>query len=290
MSVRYYDLKFEDSEFGEVYIRYNVRSRNIIFRIIDGQLCITSSPRHSAAFIKMAIEDKREKLRKLFQRVKSVVPEHLIDENFKISTPAFCFSLVCNREKEFRLYRVFQPQTDPLYVGMPDCAVVQLECPYQTDFDNEQRQRWLRKVVEAALIKEVKPYLQYVLNQMSAKSGLAYEQFMVGRGKTRWGWCSRLSGTRKKLSQTERVIEIGPYTQEEYFPHKICLNSFTALLPLHLAQYICLHELTHTRHADHSDDFHSTLDMLTRTILGVSAKDCEREMRKCRTDINCFAK
>ncbi|MBQ7209778.1 MAG: DUF45 domain-containing protein [Paludibacteraceae bacterium] len=290
MSVKYYDSEFEDSEFGEVYVRYNVRSRNIIFRIIDGQLWITSSPHLSDSVIKNAIGDKREKLRELFQRTRTSVPEHIIDETFKITTPAFCFSVVCNREKEFRLHRVFQPQTDPLYVGMPDCAVVQLECPYQTDFDNEQRQRWLRKVVEAALIKEVKPYLQYMLNQMSAKSGLAYEQFMVGRGKTRWGWCSRLSGARKKLSQTERVIEIGPYTQEEYFPHKICLNSFTALLPLHLAQYICLHELTHTRHADHSDDFHSTLDMLTRTILGVSAKECEWEMRKCRTDINCFAK
>lgn len=87
------------------------------------------------------------------------------------------------------------------------------------------------------------------LEELAGKHGFKYNKVFIKNQKTRWGSCSSL----KNLS----------------------LNYKIALLPGRLMDYILLHELVHTRHANHGRQF---WDELTR-IVG-DAKALDRELNE----------
>lgn len=89
------------------------------------------------------------------------------------------------------------------------------------------------QVAEAALkafcMAYAKQQLPYYLEQLSREIGLDFAKCNIRQAKTRWGSCSGR--------------------------HDIMLNAALILFPIEQVRYVCVHELAHTKHFDHSPQF-----------------------------------
>ncbi|MGB9040742.1 MAG: SprT family zinc-dependent metalloprotease [Acinetobacter calcoaceticus] len=83
--------------------------------------------------------------------------------------------------------------------------------------------------LQSAVIAFAKQELPKLLNDLSAQTRLNYSECSIRRPKTRWGSCS---------SQ-----------------HNIMLHAGLVLMPHEIARYVAIHELSHTKHFDHSPAF-----------------------------------
>ena len=92
------------------------------------------------------------------------------------------------------------------------------------------------------------------LNQLAGKYGFTYNRLFIRNQRTRWGTCS----SRNNIS----------------------LNINLLKLPQELQDYVMLHELTHTKHKNHSRDFWAEMDRLARRggLVG-DAKKLRKQMR-----------
>jgi len=88
--------------------------------------------------------------------------------------------------------------------------------------------------LKAFVIAYAKHYLPIYLKQVSDETRLKFGQCAVRHPKTRWGSC------------TAR--------------HDIMLNSALVLCDQQITRYVCVHELAHTKHFDHSAAFWSEVE------------------------------
>ncbi|MEB3766532.1 SprT family zinc-dependent metalloprotease [Acinetobacter sp. MD2] len=79
------------------------------------------------------------------------------------------------------------------------------------------------------IVEYAKVVLPQKLQQNSLSINLPFQGLQVRHAKSRWGSCSS--------------------------KHKIMLNAALVLLPEALIDYVCIHELVHTQHFDHSPAF-----------------------------------
>ncbi|QIO06036.1 M48 family metallopeptidase [Acinetobacter shaoyimingii] len=83
--------------------------------------------------------------------------------------------------------------------------------------------------LKAFVIAYAKQALPAYLAQVSAECDLLFKLCSIRQPKTRWGSCNAR--------------------------HDIMLNSALVLYPKEITRYVCVHELVHTRHFDHSTSF-----------------------------------
>lgn len=88
--------------------------------------------------------------------------------------------------------------------------------------------------LKAFVIDYAKQYLPLYLNELSQSSGLSYAKCSIRQPKTRWGSCSA--------------------------KHDIMLNAGLVLFAQEVTRYVCVHELAHTKHFDHSARFWSLVE------------------------------
>ncbi len=291
-----YHYKFEDPEFGDVFI-YNKRNvKNLIFNIVDQKLVITTPIGYNNEKVKPHIEKLRLKLRKLFENSLKAHEAKFIDSHFRIDSDIFHFSIVCDMKSQYKL------TTEPeLYsndeIDCNDSAIkryeVVLHCPQNIDFNSNNMQSWLESLIVNAIQEYARKHLPVMQIKLSQQSGLLCEKSSVGHATTRWGVCRRDGNYIKNsnlIRSKKATVNVGSITTEEYYPHKIVLSAYTALLPTHLMKFIILHELTHTRHPNHFDEFHKTLNLLTTTLLGLTEAECNKQLDKSySTNIYCFS-
>lgn len=86
------------------------------------------------------------------------------------------------------------------------------------------------------LRNSAREYLPTTLARLAKEHGFHYTSLRLSSARTRWGSCSGKNG--------------------------ISLSIFIMLLPIHLREFIILHELCHTRHHNHSAAFHALLNTL----------------------------
>ena len=99
------------------------------------------------------------------------------------------------------------------------------EVKNQLLISDRQPQQYLK----AFVITYAKQHLPLYLEEVSHKISLRFGKCAIRQPKTRWGSCSA--------------------------KHDIMLNSGLVLFPEHVTRYVCVHELAHTRHFDHSPRF-----------------------------------
>ncbi len=114
-----------------------------------------------------------------------------------------------------------------------------LQISYQTQkqsfiFDDKNHlilisDRQSEQYLKAFVIAYAKHYLPLYLEQVSTEIGLKFGECSIRQPKTRWGSCTS--------------------------KHDIMLNSALILFPKEIARYVCVHELAHTQHFDHSAKF-----------------------------------
>ena len=114
-----------------------------------------------------------------------------------------------------------------------------LQIIYQTQkqsfiFDDQNLQlsvsdRQPEQYLKAFVNEYAKQHLPLYLEEVSQESSLKFGKCAIRQPKTRWGSCTS--------------------------KHDIMLNSALVLFPKHVARYVCVHELAHTKHFDHSSHF-----------------------------------
>jgi predicted metal-dependent hydrolase len=102
-----------------------------------------------------------------------------------------------------------------------------------------------------ALQREAEQLLPQRLNNLAQAHGFSYKSVGVRRLKSRWGSCS----SKKEIT----------------------LNYYLMQLPWPLIDYVLLHELTHTKHLNHSKAFWAAMDELLPNV-----KDVRKQLKAYR--------
>lgn len=114
-----------------------------------------------------------------------------------------------------------------------------------------QEQNPMRSSEEVERLRAVaKERLPRMLQAASLRTGLRYGRLTIRKSHTRWGSCTREGN--------------------------ISLSLFLAALPDDLVDYVCVHELCHTVHHNHSAEFHA----LVNYHLGGREKELQKRLKK----------
>lgn len=209
----------EDPELGCLCISTHVRARRLTFRTKRDAVWVTVPPGTSLNEIHRAIEQLRPRLLKAREEMSAQV----IDLNYNIDAELFKLTLVKGNGSCF--------------FARSSLGALQIVCPENVDFKDDNLQAWLRKVIEEALRKQAKVILPPRLYRLSQRHHLAYKGVKVNASTGRWGSCS----TAKNIN----------------------LSCYLLLLPGHLIDYVLLHELAHTLEMNHGERFWALLNEWT---------------------------
>lgn len=111
----------------------------------------------------------------------------------------------------------YESQTDSLNIGVPK------------GISEEERQDVLREILEKWFKMKARSVFLQKLDTWSQAMGVTYHQFRLKEQKTRWGSCSSLGN--------------------------INLNWRAIMAPESVIDYLVIHELSHLKFLDHSQDF-----------------------------------
>ena len=112
--------------------------------------------------------------------------------------------------------------------------IVQQQQRYIFKFNWDQHILFIRNespeiALQAAVLGYAKQFLPEYLDLVSRQTGLGYGECAIRKPKTRWGSCSS--------------------------KHDIMLNAALVFMPIESVRAVCIHELAHTKHFDHSAAF-----------------------------------
>ena len=164
-----------------------------------------------------------DSLRPRLRHLMSTQARPPIDWKFRIDAPCFRLSLTRGTTSRFLIRR--------------EGEETQIVCPPDTNFADTQLQDWLHRVAAEAMRHRAKEVLPLRLEMLARAHGLTYNSVKINASAGRWGSCSARGD--------------------------INLSLHLMLLPLHLIDYVLLHELSHTREMNHGPRFWALLNRMT---------------------------
>lgn len=230
----------EVEPYGKVQVVENVRCRRISLKIISGKLRLAVPSRTLPKEIASFFSRHKEQIDELLERVE----EKGLSRKAIFFKPGTEFH---TRQREL----VFEQLPDnELRKAMVTADKMTVYYPANLDFTDESFQKYVHKVIDAALKNEALRYLPARTDALAKEHGLTYDHVDVRNMTSQWGSCSRTG--------------------------RICLNIQLMRMPDELIDLIILHELTHTIHFDHSKAFYADLDR----FLGGRHDELVKEMKK----------
>lgn len=160
-----------DSEFGQIYLRYDYRAIRYIFRVKSGQLHVTLPLGTTESELQHVLEKKREALRRLILRV----PDNTLNIGSIVETR--CFDININT------YR-----GDKLLYSMKN-KVLDVFVPNDADMSNSILAARIKKGVMRIVRQYAAPYLKNRLDSVSLRNKLEYNTFSVSSGRRILGKC-----------------------------------------------------------------------------------------------------
>lgn len=233
-------ISFLDKELGAIEVRTNARARHIVMRTQQDGVIVTLPYRLPTDRIMEALDAYRDRLKA--QQAKLREQQKRVNLHFRIDTA-------------YLKLRLTEGETAGKFFVKRQKGDVEIICPPKFDFDTDNAQAWIRKVVEEQIRQQATLFLPERLRVLSERHGLPFNKVQIRGSKGRWGSCSG----QKHIS----------------------LSYYLMTLPPHLIDYVLLHELSHTREMNHGDRFWALMDKLTDG----KSLDLRNEMKGYRTDI-----
>lgn len=211
----------EHKELGTITICYNTKARKYRLKISDGKLIATLPLYGNEKDLLLFIDKNREQIK---QALATTPRRPRFNEQTNLQTASFHVRI--NRLKSANcFFMAFHKDK------------LQIVCPENTYFDDDDVQNKLRSMIMAAMRYEAKRLLPARVKALADKYNFRCMRVKITSGHTRWGSCNNRG--------------------------EINLSLFIMLLPWHLIDYIILHELCHTLEMNHGKQFHELLDMVT---------------------------
>lgn len=134
-------------------------------------------------------------------------------------------------------------------------SIIKVVTPQDIPIEKEHIQDEITKAIEYILKKEAQQYLPQRIKELATLHNFTYKNISISNAHTRWGCCSSIKNIR--------------------------FSQYIMTLPYHLIDYVILHELCHTIHMNHSDDFYKLLDK----VCGGMNKQYRIEIKQCRMNV-----
>lgn len=128
-------------------------------------------------------------------------------------------------------------------------TVIKISLPSAMDYTHDEAQATARQAVVRALRKQAQQLLPPRVRTLAGKHNFQYSSIAVKQLKRRWGSCDQ--------------------------HRNLVFNLYLMQLPWELIDYVILHELTHTRHLNHSPAFWEALQAVLP-----EAKNLRRQLRQ----------
>ena len=175
---------FNDSEFGMVKVRYDVRACRIIFRVKDGALVITAPTATSLTIVEKSLNEKRSAISQLFN--KSQI--NILRVGDTVQTRCFAIELHSHALSKM----LFSLKNSKLNIFIPQNVNIE-----SITFQKLLKQNILKVAKRASV-----GYLSTRLNELAQARGLKYNEFAVSTARTRMGVCSN----KKKITLSVYLI------------------------------------------------------------------------------------
>ncbi|NDW18551.1 DUF45 domain-containing protein [Dysgonomonas sp. 216] len=224
-----------DKDLGRIVIIENSRARRLIARRKVDFVQVTIPTSYPIEKVKDFIEEVKP-------RLLEIKPKEALHFNENVKFQTLTFSTEISRSSLQNYYSRIKD------------GVLYISCPVNVDFNKQETQTVLRRIIENSLRMEAKAYLSERLRLLAQKHGFKYSALKINKSRTRWGSCSS-SGN-------------------------INLSIYCMLLPSHLADFVILHELCHTVEMNHGTNFWRLLDRVTAN----RAKALTKELKAIKID------
>jgi predicted metal-dependent hydrolase len=229
-------------EIGEIKLVRNPRARKLSIRVkpFDGVI-VSIPPRISFTYAEQFVREKQEWIRTSL--LKTAIYEEMLtvfDDDTSFAT------------KKHHLY-IDKWDRDTLSIRVLNWKIM-VKYPKNANVRDEQIQKAIRRAIERALMIEATEFLPLRVLQLAKKLGFSYKSLSIRNSKTRWGSCSR--------------------------DNRINLNIHLMRLPLHLIDYVIIHELCHTVQKNHGPAF---WDLMEKVL--PYSKVLNNELKKYQTKV-----
>ena len=226
-----------DAELGTIEFVRNERSKHIRVRILGSGLKVTLPPMATQDDALKFINSIRAKLVLKQEKLEKGLEKRniLIDENSRLQTLTFIVEAKPVERKN-------------IYFSLKSSALT-IEFPLGTNCNDTITQQYFWNGISHFLRKEAKRLLPDRTKQLAQKFGFTYSSVKIQSSKSRWGSCSQ--------SQS------------------INFSLYLMLLPVHLVDYVILHELCHTKEMNHGHNFWRWMDRVTDG----KSKEMQKELK-----------
>jgi len=210
----------DGEELGQIVVRKNMRAKHYSLRIDEGKI-IAIIPRGGTEREMLSfIDSKRTRLLDMLAKNPK---RPMLNENSHLTTHTFEL-------------HIFRTQRTNIYVSLKE-EKLQIACPEETNFNDEQVQQKLWAIVTKVVQVEALRILPSRVEMLASLHGFKYTGVKTRKTRTRWGSCS----SKKQIN----------------------LSISLMFLPEYLIDYILLHELCHTVEMNHSKRFWALMDKVT---------------------------
>lgn len=220
---------------GTIHLKPSARAKNIILRYRECSFSLTYPDYLSKKKIELWVKENQEQLLAFVQKQQSKQPHLLFDENRIIET--YSFQLRINRSS-----------LNNTYVSLSN-GCLEISIPSATDITSQDVQTYIKNTLLQACRVEAKRLFPDMLNDLSIKHHLPFNDIKINSSKGRWGSCS----SQKNIN----------------------LSLYCMFLPQRLIELVMLHELCHTLEMNHSERFWTHLDRVT----GNQCKTLTKELK-----------
>ncbi len=229
------DQSYHHKRFGVISIRRNARIKRISIRIsADASIRLSYPLNVSQDQALDFLEKKACWIEEALQKMRHKNIQRTLQIGTKIHLATKPLLLVCSTDDTISI----NPKEEQIELAIP--TGFSLDCP--------KNQEFVKKNIIEILRHEAKKFLPPRVEMLAHKHQLPFSQLRIKNLQSIWGSCS--------------------------YQDNINLNLHLIRLPLHLIDYIILHELCHTKERNHSIQFWNLLNQK----LGQDAKLLSKEL------------